>query len=141
MFGGSASRAPRAQIDLKRAYDAMVAMKDKDDFAGAEPIHLVVLYLELHLRVYGVEAADCTGSDRVGAIARAKDFVRDFFDGSSERAVEFLRWTWQREKAREKWRRENNAGGKRITWRLQFSAALVTDYRLDQARKAKAAEG
>jgi hypothetical protein len=119
---------------MKRAAEEIVGMHARNDFHGAEPVHLVAIYLELHLRVYGVEALDCGSSEQPGAIAAAKHLMNAYFDGSGEAAVEFLRWTWTREAEREKWRKANLREGKRISWRLQFSAPIVTDYRVAQAR-------
>lgn len=120
---------------MKRATEELEKMASANDFLGARPLHLVALYLHLHLKVYGVEATDCGPGERLAAAGRAASLIAQDFEASGAAAVEFLRWTWSREQGREKWRRENGRGGQRITWRLQFSSALVVDYKIDRARK------
>lgn len=104
---------------------------------------LVALYAALHSEVYGVFPAELQGKTWVHACAAAKRLVAEQFGGDYAAATEFLRWVWQREQGREKWRRENlgkkggsaNASG-RIGWALQFARqALVTDYRTAQNRE------
>ncbi len=135
LFAPEAKTKPGVAAQMKRAADEIADMHKRGSFHGAEPIHLVAIYLELHIRVYGVEAVDLGPSERPGAIAAAASLVRTYFEGSGERAVEFVRWVWRREQDREKWRRENGRDGKRLSWRLQFSSALVADYRVALARK------
>jgi hypothetical protein len=103
--------------------------------AGAR--HLVALYAILHEKIYGVEAAELGPQERYTATLRAGLMLKNEFDGDIEEAVAFFRWAWQREASREKWRRENNRSGGRIGIRLMFSGQLLTDYRLDRARKRR----
>jgi hypothetical protein len=146
MFPDSPSEARRsgsgiATDSMRRASDELDRMIANDDFAPCTAIHLVALYLKLHVKVYGIEAIDCGPSDRTAAAGRAAVMIRENFDGSGEAAVEFLRWTWTREKDRENFRRANRRSGNRITWRLQFSSSLLIDYRLDLARKKSSGTG
>ena len=64
---------------------------------------------------------------------RVEEMVKDAFKGDIERAVDFVHWTWKRELSREK--KANGADRNfRIGWRLQFSANLLTDWRLAEKR-------
>ncbi len=130
-----------SDADLRDPRGELEVMISNDDFAAARPIHLVVLYLKLHERVYGVDAIDCGPGERVAAVARAKSMVGESFDNSVPAAVEFLRWTWTRENEREKFRRGRGSGGQRIAWRLQFSNTLIVDYRLHLARSKSSGPG
>lgn len=113
------------------------------DGAVTNAPELVALYAALHHAVYGVFPGELQGKTWVYACAAAKRLVTEQFAGDYDAAREFLRWVWQREQGREKWRRENlgkkggsaNASG-RIGWALQFARqALVTDYRTAQNRE------
>lgn len=103
----------------------------------AIPRHFVAAYAILHEMVYGVAPAELTPVSRLRAARTASLCLqREFGDDAAEMA-DFLRWTWTREREREKWRRANGREGGRIGVYLQFGA-LVTDYRLAIARKAGA---
>lgn len=104
------------------------------------PRHLVAFWAKLHGRVYGVDpCAELAGKAGLAATGMARAFVENQFGGDMAEAVEFLRWTWKRERSREDYRRANGGKGGRIGWRLQFSATLVTDYRIDLARRVERA--
>ncbi len=108
---------------------------------GFRPKHLVALYARLHARVYGAEPQELAdGKSFFAASSAAERLVRVEFAGTPDRALDFLRWTWRREADREKWRRQNpgGSGGGRIGWKLQFAGrALVTDYRVEMARRSE----
>ena len=97
----------------------------------------VATYALLHEKVYGVAPVELRGKSVVWAAAMASKLLREEFDGDAGAMGEFIRWTWKRERGREEWRRaKNNGAGGRIGWKLQFGGALLTDYRLELARKA-----
>ena len=111
-------------------------MRLERSWGDAKPGHLVALYAWCHEQVYGVAPAELSGLDWSGAAAMAAKLVRDEFGGKMAEVIEFMRWLWRREKAREKWRRDNDREGGRISWRTQFKGgACVTDYRIDKARR------
>jgi hypothetical protein len=106
------------------------------DWQGAHGRHLVGLYAQLHEGVYGFAPSELDAPGWAFASAAATRMVDRQFGADFERAVEFMRWVWRREEERERWRRANAREGGRIGWRLQFgAAALVDDYRVDQARR------
>lgn len=110
-------------------------MREANDWAKARPAHLVALYAWCHEQVYEVEPAELVGLNWMAAASACAKMVREEFDGVED-AVDFLRWTWKRERGREKWRRENGREGGRITWRAQFQQRFIlTDYRIDRARR------
>lgn len=98
--------------------------------------HFVALYADLHFRVYGVEAIDLDSKQRLAATSMARSMLAKEFAGSATKMSMFVRWAWSREKGREEWRRANSGKGSRLTWRFQFGRALLTEYRLEEARKA-----
>ena len=93
---------------------------------------LVGLYSLLHERVYGVIPDELDGPAYFAAVAAAARTCTTL--GGAEKVFEFIRWTWKREDQREQKRRDENSGGGRIGWRLQFSPAMITDYRVAQER-------
>jgi hypothetical protein len=116
----------------------MNEMRTSNDWSEARPAHLVALYAWAHAQVYGVPASELVGLNWLAAASASAKLVRDEFGDDPSVAVEFMRWTWKREKSREQWRRDNGKDGGRLTWRAQFQQRYVlTDYRIDQARKAR----
>jgi hypothetical protein len=110
-----------------------------NDWRGAGAQHLVALYCECHEQVYGVRATELDqGREFAFAANEATGLVSREFDDKIERAVEYVRWVWVRERSREAWRiREGKPGG-RIGWKLMFSSRMVTDFRVELAREGKA---
>lgn len=119
----------------------MQTFLESGDWSQATPSHIVALYKWCHKEIYGVDALEVKGQEFALATQVAKNFaIREFGNDYSE-LVAFIRWTWHREGEREAWRRNNSKEGKRIGWRLQFNASLLTDYRLHLARHAKVNPG
>jgi len=111
-------------------------LRQASKWDDARPGHFVALYGMLHARTYGAPPAELErGRDYAQAILAAATLLKREFESDPARMFEFLRWTWAREEGREKWRRQNANGGSRIGWRLQFGAALITDYRVERARR------
>lgn len=118
--------------------DEVNVMLKEGKWQEAEPKHFVALYADLHFRVYGVEACELGPKERVFAAKLAGDMLRDDFAGDRSEFAKFVSWAWTREKSREEWRRTNHKEGGRVSWRLQFSRSLLTDFRIDEARKKAA---
>ena len=126
-------RLETAIVELTRVFP------DGAPTAGFAERHLVALYARLHEQIYGAKAGELAeGKSFLAACSSASKLVRDEMRGSFGEAVEYLRWTWRRERFVEQKRRANGETGRRIGWRLQFaSAGLLTDYRVDAARHAE----
>lgn len=123
----------------KSVEEAMVFAKH-GDWEGAEPRHMVGLYAALHTQVYGVPPDELKDVWR-GAVASAKSMLEKNFDNDPYKLVEFIRWTWLRERKREEKRRAEKQDGSRIGWVLQFKhQAMLTDYRVEVARAEEAAK-
>jgi hypothetical protein len=120
-----------------KALDDGHAMLLSGEWDEARPIHFVAAYALLHKKVYAVECSELTPQARLYASGAAARMLRDEFGDERAEMAEFLRWTWKREKEREAWRRAKNRAGGRIGWRLQFGGSLLTDYRLDLARRKR----
>ncbi len=115
---------------------SMLKGVDGQTIASARGIHFVALYADLHYRVYGIVPADLARKERVYAASMAERALEKDFGGDRSKMADFISWAWSRESGREAWRRENKKSGGRITWRSQFDRKLLTEYRLEEARKA-----
>ena len=126
-FRGSKNAVERSCLEMKE-------MAESGDWSEARGTHVVALYAWLHACVYGVEPSELTPKQWGIAAAAATRMVDQEFKRDYGSAVQFLRWTWKREQKREEWRRQQHRDGGRIGWRLQFSNALIVEYRLSVAR-------
>jgi hypothetical protein len=120
---------------MLRARQQIVPMMVDGDWNEAKGRHFVALFLVLHEAVYKVPCSEMDGPTCFYAAGMAKKLQDQHFDGSPGALVAFVKWTWERESSREKWRRENSRDGGQIGYRLQFGAKFITDYRLAMARK------
>lgn len=113
---------------------------ESGSWEGACPAELLGLYAQLHQSVYDVPPVDLD-KEWVPALSAAKSLMQREFANDPEQVVEFLRWVWRRERAREKRRIAEQKAGWRIGWKFQFrSRDLLTEYRVELAR-AKKTEG
>ena len=133
-------RKPRAKTitpsKMSVAAREASAMMGTGDWSEAQGRHLVALFCLLHEKVYGVDSG-MTSAECFFASGMAKQLMDRDFGGDPGALVAFVKWTWEREVSREKWRRENQKDGGSIGYRLQFGGRLVTDYKLAMARRAK----
>ena len=115
-------------------------MTSPPGWRDAQPQHLVALYGWLHGEVYGAEPLELKGEAWWGAGSAAGKLVREEFGGSVAAALDYVRWVWRRERAREKKAAEQDA--RRIGWRLMFCMRhLLTDYRVANARSGRRVNG
>jgi hypothetical protein len=120
----------------ERAKTETVGMIESRDWDSANARHLVCLYGWLHARVYGIEAVELDNSSLFAkAQHSAQVLLAKHFDDDIAECVSFIRWVWTRERGRENWRRENGVSSSRIGVFLQFKPAMVTEYRIEKARK------
>jgi hypothetical protein len=102
---------------------------------GEGPVLLVALFCWAHNEIYGVSCTVEVARVFKGAQSAAEKLIRTEFEGSLEKAIEFMRWVWRREREREQWRRRNTGYGKVLTWRhVLMTGELVKEMRLDQLR-------
>lgn len=111
------------------------AMLESRDWSRCQARHLVALYDRMHLKCYGIEAVELGPAARYNAGMMASGLVRREFDGDFQEAIDYMRWAWTKEIRKEKWLRENNKSGRRISSYLMFNGSLLTDYRLFLARR------
>lgn len=132
-------KEPRRRVTTRRR-----AVAELDGMLAGEKelraSHLVAFWMRCHQMVYGVVPSEMEESrDWSRAVYAASTLVRKEFGGNTAEALEFLKWTWRRERAREeraKERREKRVG--RVGWQLQFCHRnLLTDWRLEQARQGR----
>lgn len=107
----------------------------KRSWEGADETTILGLFAWLHEQVYGVDPTpELRGSWLFARNAVAK-IRREEFE-SLDAMVDYVRWTWKRERERERWRRDNGRPGGRISWRTQFAYRdLIVEFRLDQNRR------
>lgn len=128
---GKKESKPRG-TSLARARKELRQMMTSGNFSKAKSCHLVALYEWCHEQVYGVAPAELEQM-WTQAVFAASNLVKKQFGGDVESAVEFVRWTWQREQWRLKKRPESQVF--RVGWKLQFvNLGFVTDYRMYLAR-------
>lgn len=114
--------------DVLRTIEETEVMRASGDWVGARPRNMVALYVLCHRHVYGVDPLELSGKAWTAACLMAARIIANEFDDDVKRCVAFLAWTWSRER-----RAHAHAAGaerRRLGWRLQFSAALLTDYRV-----------
>lgn len=111
------------------------AMMKSDDWSQAKASHLVALYVILHEKIYGV-APELKGDELKQAKLVAGQFLKTRCKGKFEKAVEYMKWVWKRERGREDWRRNNHIDGKVLGWRLILKVdSMWTEYRVGQERR------
>ncbi len=117
---------------VKKASEETDAIRLADEWHRAQPRHLVALYGWLHLHVYKVEAAELA-TDWPGAVSAARSMLAKEFGDDPARMVEYLRWAFVLEAAKEK--KRDRTSTFRMGWRLVFvSRSLLTDFRVAKAR-------
>lgn len=124
----------RSMWNEEAAREDVRAMIDSEDWGLARPQHFVELYARLHAEVYGTPPLElATKTQKLAAASLAARVMKQLFAGDPRAVVDFIRWVWRRQSQEEKKRRAGLKDGDfRVTWRYQFSAKLVTDYRRDQ---------
>lgn len=136
-WAGVGKKKPSRGPDPEKARKELAGMMLDGDYSKATATHLVALYEWCHEQIYGVRPSEIgTRAAWKQATFAASKLMRDEFRDDAPAVVDFIRWTWRREKGREDARRAGrNAHIGRVGWRLQFAMRyLVTDYRVDRAR-------
>lgn len=120
-----------AAAKFDRSRSEVLAMIETGEWESVGASHLVALYDVMHEEIYGVKCAELGPEARYNAMMMAAQLTKREFGGDYEKAVEFMRWAWNREARDEKWRVENGrSNARRIGARLMFGGALVTDYKV-----------
>jgi hypothetical protein len=129
---------PRRYVPLEEqitnAKDEMPRMARAGDWGDATGMHMVALYSFMHLEVYGIEPLELDKKAWASGAKHALRCCEKFFGADYGALAEFMRWCWKREIERETWRKANHRDGGRLGWRYQFSASLVSDYRVHGVR-------
>lgn len=127
------SAAKRYKDAVREAELAIAANKaGSKDYSQLTHRAVVGLFILLHTQVYGVEPEDLLeGHAMDGAMSSARRVVDEEFAGRLDCALEFVRWTWLREKRQFPGRLSDW----RINWRWQLaSRSLMTDYRIAMSK-------
>jgi hypothetical protein len=123
--------------DPEKSRKELAGMMLAGDYSKATATHLVALYEWCHEQIYGVRPAELSTRAAWKQVSfAASKLMKEQFKGDAVAVIDFIRWTWRREKGREDARRAGrNAHIGRVGWRLQFAMRyLVTDYRVETVR-------
>jgi hypothetical protein len=108
------------------------------DWEGVRGSVLVGLYAMCHRLVYGVPPDELLDKGAFAAASRhAARCLHASFDDDESAIVDFVRWVWEREEGLEKWAAERGISRRRVGVMFQFSASLVTEYRVDARRRRR----
>jgi hypothetical protein len=103
------------------------------EWEGAKGSTLVGLYALCHQLIYGIVPEELRELPAFrGAAKQAAGFVHAHFGDDYGAAAAFVKWAWEREKKKHVWALKNGATRNRMSWRLQFSASLLTDWRVER---------
>lgn len=138
-FIGDVNKPRRKASPGSKRKEHIAAIEDRikrQDWNNVPVAQLVALYWVCHVKIYGVPPAELDSAAAWAlAMKRAGLLVQKEFEGDVQRAVNFMRWVWTREREREEWRKTNKIDGRRITWQQQFiGLTLVTDWRAAKVR-------
>jgi len=117
---------PSPKRSQERARAELIRLREEGRLLEFQGRHFVAFYLELHAHVYKVEASELDGVEWWAAVTSAEKMLVGCFDGDRGKMLEFMRWTWQREK----FKAAKSDSPRRYVWRWQFSTSAVTDYRV-----------
>lgn len=119
--------------DLDLAMRNAEARAKSGEWDGVNGPILVGLYAMLHVRVYHVRPEELAVQVEFRrAASAAKKILTGHFRDDGDAMVEFMKWSWAREKKRAEWARQQQRDRSRMQWRFMFSAGMVTDYRAEQ---------
>lgn len=109
------------------------------DWEGADAKTLVGLYIVCHRMVYGLLPDDLLPDTEMRkAIRVARKCLTESFTDDASEMVDFIKWTWKRQRSKEDWAlRQGRDLGRFMVW-TQFKKSTVVDYRkalLDSARR------
>lgn len=110
------------------------ARAESGEWDGATGDVLLGLYAHCHEIAYRILPGELE-SEWAMAAKRVRQMLGADFLGNADAMVEFIKWTWLREQRRNGSRA--NQGDFRIGWRFQFSASMLTDWRVANAAKKR----
>lgn len=131
----------RGKSDHLKPIDALI--KDAEirstsgEWEGCTGRSFVGLYAFCFRMIYGVVPIELYKSEGLIGIGgkNASSILRNRFGGDTSKMVEFMKWTWAREKGRDEWARRNKIDRKQLGLRVQFSESLVQDYQINMGRR------
>lgn len=108
------------------------------EWDGTKGSTLVGLYAMCHEMIYGVVPEELKNLGLFRAAARnSARALHEVFADDIVKCIEFVRWTWEREKRKNAWAQSNGVDRNRMSWKWQFSAGMVTDYRVSLQQKRR----
>ena len=128
------TRKQLALIDV--AVDEAQRRARTGDWEDAKAATFVGLYALCHRLVYGVLPSELVAAGTFKlAVRMAAKAKHELFHDDGIALVEFVRWTWEREKRKNSWAQSKSVDRNRMSWKWQFSRAMETDYRIHLSQK------
>lgn len=132
-IGGAAGTRKLPRIE--QAVDDAEHRSKSGTWEGATGRTLVGLYALCHRIVYGEIPLELYQKAEFSVAARmATKALHEWFGDDPALFVEFLKWSWEREKGRDAWATREGKSRSRMRARFQFSAAMVQDWRVERTR-------
>lgn len=118
--------------DLEVALDGAMRRARTGYWEDAKSSVLVGLYAFCHKLVYGIVPIELDqGREFIIATRLAKKLHHEAFADDTQRMVEFIRWSWEREKRVHAWAQSKMILDRRpMSYKAQFSRAKQTEYRV-----------
>lgn len=132
-IGGAATTKALKPVDA--AVDGAERRSRSGVWDGAVGRTFVGLFALCHRIVYGEIPLELYEIADFGIASRMATKALHVWFGDDEGAfVEFIKWSWEREKGRDAWAIANGRDRTRMRARFQFSAAMVQDYRVEKSK-------
>lgn len=127
------STGRRHLLPVEVAVDDAKRRAASGEWAGAKGATLVGLYAFCHRLIYGLLPEELREAPQFRAASKAAaTFAHAHFDDDLGAVAAYIKWAWEREKKKHTWALRNGATRNRMSWRLQFSPSLLTDYKIER---------
>lgn len=108
------------------------------EWGGAKGATLVGLYAFCHNLVYDVLPDELRELPTFRNAAKvAASFTHSHFEDDFGAAAGYVKWCWERERGKHNWALANGIARNRLSWRLQFSAGLLTDWKVGRNKRRR----
>ncbi len=123
------ARRSRTLPSVEVAVDEAKRRAREGDWGDAKGSSMVGMYAMCHEMVYEVVPLELGKDPAFKAASRcASNMLKKHFNGNAGAMAAFVKWAWEREKGRAKWAKDNQRDRNRMTWMIQFSESMLTDY-------------
>jgi len=132
------STGRRKLQEVEVAIDDAKRRAGSGEWEGARGATLVGLYGFCHELIYGVVPDELRELPTFRMASKlAAGFTHEHFEDDFGAAASFIKWAWEREKGKHNWALSNGISRNRLSWRLQFSASLLTDWKVQRHKRGR----